>query len=101
MQAGESTLHPAIARKVVNRFSQLAQEDEDAPLEELTGREVEVLQLAGKGITNRQIADQLSISHRTVQAHLSHIFDKLGVGSRTEAVVYALRQGLLAFEDVL
>ncbi len=100
VQAGESTLHPAIARKVVNRFSQLAQEDENAPLEELTGREVEVLQLAGKGITNRQIADQLSISHRTVQAHLSHIFDKLGVGSRTEAVVYALRQGLLAFEDV-
>ena len=101
VQAGESTLHPAIARKVVNRFSQLAQEDENAPLETLTEREVEVLQLAGKGITNRQIADQLSISHRTVQAHLSHIFDKLGVGSRTEAVVYALRQGLLAFEDVL
>jgi DNA-binding NarL/FixJ family response regulator len=93
-------LHPAIARKVVNRFSRRVEEGEEAPFEELTEREIEVLQLAGKGITNREIADQLSISHRTVQAHLSHIFNKLGVGSRTEAVVYALRKGVLAFEDV-
>jgi DNA-binding NarL/FixJ family response regulator len=101
VQAGESMLHPAIARKVVNRFSRQVQtEREEAPFEELTGREIEVLQLAGKGITNREIADRLSISHRTVQAHLSHIFNKLGVGSRTEAVVYALRKGLLSFDDV-
>ena len=100
VQAGESILHPAIARKVVNRFSQGVEEPDEAPFEQLTEREIEVLQLAGKGITNREIADQLSISHRTVQAHLSHIFSKLGVGSRTEAVVYALRKGLLAFEDV-
>jgi DNA-binding NarL/FixJ family response regulator len=99
VQAGESMLHPAIARKVVNRFS-CVEEGEEAPFEELTEREIEVLQLAGKGITNREIADSLSISHRTVQAHLSHIFNKLGVGSRTEAVVYALRKGLLTFEDV-
>ncbi len=100
VQAGESMLHPVIARKVVNRFSPQGKEGEDAPAEELTAREIEVLQLAGEGITNREIADRLSISHRTVQAHLSHIFSKLGVGSRTEAVVYALRKGLLAFEDV-
>jgi len=101
VHAGESMLHPAIARKVVNRFSQHAVEErEEAPLEELTEREIEVLQLAGKGITNREVADILSISHRTVQAHLSHIFNKLGVGSRTEAVVYALRNGLLTFDDV-
>jgi len=100
VQAGESMLHPAIARKVVNRFSQHVEEEEETPLEELTEREIEVLQLAGKGITNREIADSLSISHRTVQAHLSHIFSKLGVGSRTEAVVYALRKGLITFDDV-
>ena len=101
VHAGESMLHPAIARKVVNRFSQHAKEErEEALLEELTEREIEVLQLAGKGITNREVADRLSISHRTVQAHLSHIFNKLGVGSRTEAVVYALRKGLLTFDDV-
>jgi DNA-binding NarL/FixJ family response regulator len=101
VQAGESMLHPAIARKVVNRFSrQVDAEREAPPLAELTEREIEVLQLAGKGITNREIADRLSISHRTVQAHLSHIFNKLGVGSRTEAVVYALRKDLLSFDDV-
>lgn len=101
VQAGESTLHPAIARKVINRFSRYAEQDsDDDPSEELTEREVEVLQLAGRGITNREIADRLSISHRTVQAHLSHTFSKLGVGSRTEAVVYALRKGLLTFDDV-
>jgi DNA-binding NarL/FixJ family response regulator len=101
VQAGESMLHPAIARKVVNRFSRhVTAEHEEAPFEELTEREIEVLQLAGKGITNREIADRLSISHRTVQAHLSHIFNKLGVSSRTEAVVYALRKDLLSFDDV-
>lgn len=101
VQAGESMLHPAIARKVINRFSQRVEEDVGQdPFEELTEREVEVLQLAGRGITNREIADRLSISHRTVQAHLSHTFSKLGVGSRTEAVVYALRKGLLTFEDL-
>jgi len=101
VQAGESMLHPAIARKVINRFSQRVEEAEGQdPFEELTEREVEVLQLAGRGITNREIADRLSISHRTVQAHLSHTFSKLGVGSRTEAVVYALRKGLLTFEDL-
>ncbi len=101
VQAGESMLHPAIARKVVNRFSRRVEEGKDeAPFEELTDREIEVLQMAGKGITNRGIADSLAISHRTVQAHLSHIFNKLGVGSRTEAVVYALRKGLLSFDDV-
>jgi DNA-binding NarL/FixJ family response regulator len=101
VHAGESMLHPAIARKVIDRFSRhVAAEREEAPLEELTEREIEVLQLAGKGITNREIADRLSISHRTVQAHLSHIFNKLGVGSRTEAVVHALRKSLLTFDDV-
>jgi DNA-binding NarL/FixJ family response regulator len=101
VQAGESMLHPAIARKVVDRFSRHgAAEVEEEPLGELTERETEVLQLAGRGITNREIADRLSISHRTVQAHLGHIFNKLGVGSRTEAVVYALRKSLLTFDDL-
>lgn len=101
VQAGESMLHPTIARKVINRFSRHSEEERaGVPAEELTEREIEVLQLAGRGITNREIADRLSISHRTVQAHLSHIFSKLGVGSRTEAVVVALRKGVLSFDDV-
>lgn len=101
VEAGESMLHPAIARKVINRFSQWVEDDgKEEDFEELTEREAEVLQFAGRGITNKEIASRLSISHRTVQAHLSHIFSKLGVGSRTEAVVFALRRGLLTFEDV-
>jgi DNA-binding NarL/FixJ family response regulator len=68
-------------------------------VEPLTDREMEVLRLAGKGMTNREIAIGLSISIRTVQVHLSNVFSKLSVGSRTEAVLYALRMGWLTLED--
>lgn len=68
------------------------------PFEELTQRELEVLQLVAAGRTNREIGAHLAISERTAQAHLSHIFDKLGVSSRTEAVTVALRHGLIALE---
>jgi len=103
--AGESVLHPTVARKVVNYFSQQKSqppaEEKGNDLETLTEREMEVLEIAAKGMTNRGIASELSISDRTVQAHLSHIFRKLGVGSRTEAVLYALREGWITLEDTL
>jgi len=99
---GEAVLHPAIARKVVNRFSQPEGEfAQESALEHLTERETEVLRLAATGMTNRQIASELVISVRTVQVHLSNIFDKIGVGSRTEAVLHALRRGWLALEDTV
>jgi DNA-binding NarL/FixJ family response regulator len=103
VHAGESVLHPAIARKVINYFAQRtdkAAKEGEGPLDPLTEREMEVLKLAARGITNREIANELVISTRTVQVHLSNIFSKLGVGSRTEAVVYALRRGLLTLEDI-
>jgi DNA-binding NarL/FixJ family response regulator len=65
----------------------------------LTDREREVLRHAAAGLTNRQIGHRLEISERTVQAHLSHIFDKLDVASRTEAVTVALRHGLIQLEE--
>jgi NarL family two-component system response regulator LiaR len=102
VHAGESVLHPAVARKVIDHFAHRPDEKHDEksePLERLTDREMEVLGLAGKGMTNREIASDLSISVRTVQVHLSNVFSKLGVGSRTEAVLHALRQGWLALED--
>jgi NarL family two-component system response regulator LiaR len=100
--AGESVLHPAIARKVVNRFARPTdQPREESTLDQLTERELEVLKLAAKGMTNRQIADELVLSIHTVQAHLSNTFGKLGVGSRTEAVLYGLRKGWLTLEDTL
>jgi DNA-binding NarL/FixJ family response regulator len=102
VHAGESVLHPAIARKVINRFAQPAdRRAEESTLDQLTERELEVLKLAAKGMTNREIASELVISVRTVQVHLSNIFSKIGVGSRTEAVLHALRQGWITLEDTL
>ncbi|MGC9333620.1 MAG: response regulator transcription factor [Anaerolineae bacterium] len=101
VDAGESILHPAIARKVVNHFSHRSDQKQVAEdlLEQLTDREVEVLRLAAKGMSNRDISCELCISVRTVQTHLSNVFNKLGVGSRTEAVVLGLRKGLFSLEE--
>ena len=102
VHAGESILHPAIARKVINRFAQPAEKrGKENALDQLTKRELEVLKLAAKGMSNREIALDLSISVRTVQTHLSNIFTKIGVGSRIEAVIYGLRQGWFTLEDLL
>ena len=102
VHAGESVLHPTVARKVINRFARPKEEREtDSAVERLTERELEVLKLAAKGMTNREIAQELVISVRTVQVHLTNIFGKIGVGSRTEAVLYGLREGWLALEDTL
>jgi two-component system, NarL family, response regulator LiaR len=101
---GESVLHPAVARKVIGYFARhpdARDEEKSEPLELLTNREMEVLGLAGKGMTNREIAAELTISVRTVQVHLSNVFSKLDVGSRTEAVLYALRKGWLSLEDTV
>jgi DNA-binding NarL/FixJ family response regulator len=99
--AGESVLHPAIARKVLNRFvpapgKTLVKKSPDM----LSDREIEVLKLATRGLSNQQIADKLYLSLRTVQAHLGHIFNKLQVSSRTEAVVRALKEGWVTLEDI-
>jgi NarL family two-component system response regulator LiaR len=103
VHAGESILHPAIARKVINRFAQPAgkRSGKENALDPLTERELEVLRLAAKGMSNHEIARELSISVRTVQTHLANIFNKMSVGSRTEAVVCGLKRGWLTFEDTL
>ena len=100
VHSGESVLHPIIARKVVNRFVRSPNEPiEQTALDLLTERELEVLKLAARGMGNRDIARELSLSVRTIQAHLSAIFGKMQVGSRTEAVVQALQKGWLDLED--
>ena len=102
VNSGESVLHPTVARKVVSYFAHHAEEERaENGLDDLTQREMEVLKLAAKGMTNREIAGELTISVRTVQVHLSNIFGKLGVGSRTEAVLHALRKGWLSLEDTV
>lgn len=101
VHAGESVLHPVIARKVISRLtSSAAKVGEEKPAVELSGREIEVLKLAARGLSNKDIATKLFISKRTVQGHLGSIFNKLNVGSRTEAVFQAVKRGLLSFEEL-
>jgi NarL family two-component system response regulator LiaR len=99
--AGESVLHPAIARKVLNRFVPAPDKPaQQEPLELLSAREMDVLKLAAKGLRNEDIANELCLSLRTIQAHLGHIFNKLQVSSRTEAVVRALKEGWITLDDI-
>jgi len=99
--AGESVLHPSVARKVLNRFVPISGEPtKHEPLEVLSKREMEVLKLAARGLSNQNIAEELCLSMRTVQGHLGHIFNKLQVSSRTEAVVRALKEGWVTLDDV-
>lgn len=101
VHAGDSVLHPSVARKVLNRFATAAStEHRPEPSEALTERELDILRLASRGFSNQDIAGDLSLSTRTVQGHLGHIFGKLGVSSRTEAVVKALKKGLVTLDDV-
>ena len=95
--AGEAVLHPSIAQKVLRRVTH---RNHQTQVDALTGREHEVLTLAAKGLSNREIAAQLIVSPRTVQAHMANIFGKLQVGSRTEAVMTALRRGLISLGEV-
>ncbi|HEX9674995.1 MAG TPA: response regulator transcription factor [Anaerolineales bacterium] len=90
--SGEISLSPAIAQKVLNEIS--GSPDRPLTADPLTGREVEVLGLLAKGLANRQIAEQLVISEATVRTHVGNILGKLHLASRTQAALYALREGL-------
>lgn len=97
---GESVLHPAIARKVLERFKRTGEYSGEEVTKILTEQEITVLKMAAKGMNNKAIADNLCISVRTVESHLATIFDKLGVGSRTEAVIQALKEGWFTLEEL-
>lgn len=89
---GKSALDPEVARKLI---AQVAGDSRAEPEEPLTPREIEVLQMAADGLTNRAIGGRLGISDRTVQGHLANVFGKLQANSRTEAVTKALKLGLI------
>jgi DNA-binding NarL/FixJ family response regulator len=99
VQVGESPLDPAIARKVVahqkDGYRPTPPDEAALQLADLTARELEVLQLLARGLSNRAIAEALFVSDRTVQAHLTSIFAKMQVTSRLEAVLAGIRQGWL------
>lgn len=97
--AGESVLHPVIAGKIINHL--LEERRRPVRVEKpdiLTQRELEVLKLGVEGLDNGGIAARLSLGVRTVQTHWRNIFNKLGVSSRTEAIVYGLKKGWIALE---
>lgn len=96
VQQGESWLHPAVARKVLNELMHTTEPSSSALL---TERELEVLKLVAHGLNNRDIADQLVISEPTVRTHVSSLLAKLHLASRTQAALYALREGLTSLEQ--
>ena len=89
---GEPSLHPIIARKLLQEIARPA-EMQPAP-ESLTAREIEVLKLIAEGLSNQDIADRIIVSESTVRAHVSRILGKLHLASRTQAALYAVREGL-------
>jgi NarL family two-component system response regulator LiaR len=95
---GESALHPSVARKVLRQLS--SPSERGADMDVLTDRELEVLQLLAKGQSNREISDTLTISEATVRTHVSNILAKLNLCSRTQAALYALREGLASLHGV-
>lgn len=93
---GEGLLAPAMAAKVFKEFARVAASQDLSPvLTPLTQRETEILQHVTAGLANKEIAQKLDISERTVKNHLSNIMEKLHVNSRTQAAVYALRTGIV------
>jgi NarL family two-component system response regulator LiaR len=99
--SGEPMIHPAVLRKMMTRLKTPAPApDQVQALSPLSERELEVLKVAAKGMSNRDIAGELFISERTVQAHMRSIFNKLGVGSRSEAILYGLKRGWFSIEEL-
>ncbi len=94
---GEALLHPSLVSRVLSEFGRLSTQKaaDNAVFAELTDREREVLTEIGKGRRNKEIADILFISEKTVKNHISNIFAKLEVNSRAEAALLAARQGLV------
>jgi len=92
---GQTALHPEIARRVVERLTHKDKYVGEGMVEALTEREMEVLEAVAKGWSNKDVSEALNISPHTVQVHLSNVFGKLGVKTRTEAVLYAIRENLI------
>ncbi|MCB0191704.1 MAG: response regulator transcription factor [Anaerolineae bacterium] len=95
---GEAVLHPRVAARVVQELHGVRQ-DTPNPFTELSDRELEVLRLIADGMSNADIAAQLVISEKTVKSHVSNILSKLHLGDRTQAAVYAWREGVVRRTD--
>ena len=95
---GEATLHPRVAARIIQEYRG-AEKDEINPYNELTEREMDVLKLIANGYTNQKIADELVITIGTVKGHVSNILSKLHLVDRTEAAVFAWKEGIVSQQD--
>lgn len=93
---GRSSLHPDIAFKVIQELNKPKPIKQNSAL---TEREIEILKLVARGLTNQQIADKIIVSERTVRTHITNILSKLHLENRTQATLYALRNGLAKLDD--
>ena len=93
---GESSLHPLIARKLLNEFTQHSNKDKNS-IDTLTDREKEVLRYIAQGLSNQNISDKMVVSKATVHTHVSNILSKLQLANRTQAALFAIREGFVPF----
>ena len=96
--AGDALLAPTVTRRLLDRFADRlppVNEERNASLRELTEREIEVLKLIARGLSNREIAERLVLAEPTVKTHVSHVLDKLDLRDRAQAVVLAYEAGLV------
>jgi len=102
VQSGESVLDPVVTRKLIERvISTSKRTGEHVSREQLSQREAEVLRLAANGASTQEIAEVLFVSVRTVKAHFTNIFNKMGVSCRTDAIIKGIREGYIRLDDTL
>ena len=93
--AGDALLSPAVTRRVIQQFTRIPRAAQSSGLEQLTGRERDVLRLVAQGLSNAEIGEQLYIGETTVKTHVTHVLQKLQLRDRVQAVVLAYQTGLL------
>ena len=97
---GRAAIHPTIALRVLQEVNKPRRQDKPLTEDPLSQREMEILKLVATGQTNQEIADYLVVSERTVRTHVSNILSKLHLANRTQAALYALREGIASLDDV-
>jgi NarL family two-component system response regulator LiaR len=97
---GEPSLHPIVAKMVLEEISQPAQKEQPLTPDPLTEREVDIIRLVAQGLSNRKIAEQLVIGEATVRTHVGNVLNKLHLANRVQATLYALREGLTSLDEL-